>query len=107
MMLTRKAKLHYAHEVHMTESFPVFWSFQGCKLFISHQHQLKLSSATNKRTTTKLSNQACNKLYRCMTGCRFAEFALLEQPSCESLDQEPSPGPSQVEIVVQVSLHFP
>ena len=34
--------------------------------------------------------------------CRFAEFALLEQPSSESLGHD-SP-PSQVQIVVQVSL---
>ncbi|KAL0040922.1 hypothetical protein WJX79_010101 [Trebouxia sp. C0005] len=32
---------------------------------------------------------------------RFAEFALLEQPSSESLGQGRPPGPTQVEIVVQ------
>lgn len=36
--------------------------------------------------------------------CRFAEFALLEQPSSESLGQGRPPGPTQVEIVVQVNL---
>ncbi|DBB04251.1 TPA: hypothetical protein ACH3X1_013272 [Trebouxia sp. C0004] len=35
---------------------------------------------------------------------RFAQFALLEQPSSESLGQGRSPGPTQVEIVVQVNL---
>lgn len=35
--------------------------------------------------------------------CRFAEFALLEQPSSESLGQD-SPSTTQVQIVVQVSL---
>ena len=33
--------------------------------------------------------------------CRFAEFALLEQPSSESLGQD-SPPTTQVQIVVQV-----
>ena len=36
--------------------------------------------------------------------CRFAEFALLEQPSSESLGQGRPPGPTQVEIVVQVNI---
>ena len=36
--------------------------------------------------------------------CRFAEFALLEEPSSESLGQGRPSGPTQVEIVVQVNL---
>ncbi len=36
--------------------------------------------------------------------CRFAEFALLEEPSSDSLGQGRPPGPTQVEIVVQVNL---
>lgn len=106
-MLTRKAKLHYAHEVHMTETFPVLLVIPGLQALHLSSASAQAFFCNQQKNDNQANNQACNKLYRCMTGCRFAEFALLEQPSCESLDQEPSPGPSQVEIVVQVSLHFP
>ncbi len=43
-------------------------------------------------------------LYVWLGACRFAEFALLEEPSSESLGQGRPPGPTQVEIVVQVNL---
>lgn len=49
-------------------------------------------------------NKPGSKLYVRLGTCRFAEFALLEEPSSESLGQGRPPGPTQVEIVVQVNL---
>ncbi len=55
-------------------------------------------------TTMQSVRKPGSKLYIRLGACRFAEFALLEELSSESLGQGRPPGPTQVEIVVQVNL---
>ncbi len=60
-------------------------------------------TCTSYYTTKQSIRKPGSKIVR-LGACRFAEFALLEEPSTESLGQGRPPGPTQVEIVVQVNL---
>lgn len=79
-----------------------------CHHCTAKHHGERLETSMERKTYDGVCFASTSCIGACLgTGswgaCRFAEFALLEQPSSESLGPDRPAGPTQVDIVVQVS----